>query len=113
MSEQATLTRFKRGEDHSYFAIEGPLTFSTVVKLWEQSLVLLKNEPRVTIDLKAVTRSDSAGLALLTAWTREARISNHPLYFVDVPTQLWAMAKVSGLEAILPMEPLNHSHTRS
>jgi phospholipid transport system transporter-binding protein len=106
MSEQATLTRLKRGEDKSYFVIEGPLTFSTVVKLWEQGLVLFKNEPRITIDLKAVTRSDSAGLALLTAWTREARLSNHPLNFIEIPTQLWAMAKVSGLEIILPMEPL-------
>ena len=100
MSDKATLTW---QEKDACFVIEGPLAFSTVVSLWERGNNLLKNKPSITIDLKAVTHSDSAGLALLVAWMREARVANVGLRFIDLPTQLCAMAKVCGLEAILPI----------
>ncbi|KPK56046.1 MAG: hypothetical protein AMS22_02475 [Thiotrichales bacterium SG8_50] len=55
------------------------------------------------IDLARVARSDSAGLALLVEWVREARERGIDVGFRHMPEQMRAMARVSGLEDILPL----------
>jgi len=58
----------------------------------------------IYIDLQAVERSDSAGLALLIEWLRVARHLNKTITFRNIPPQMHAIAQVSGLEEILPLE---------
>lgn len=55
------------------------------------------------VDLAGVTRADSAGLALLVAWTRASARAGHAIRFIHVPAQLLSIARVSGLEEILPL----------
>jgi len=55
------------------------------------------------VDLAGVTRADSAGLALLVAWTRTSTRAGRTIRFTHVPAQLLSIARVSGLEEILPL----------
>ncbi|MBF6309145.1 STAS domain-containing protein, partial [Nocardia farcinica] len=57
----------------------------------------------VCFDLQAVTRSDSAGLALLVEWMQFARQQDRKLSFRNLPDQLRDIARISGLEDLLPL----------
>jgi len=65
---------------------------------------LAKTSGVLRIDLAEVTRSDSAGLALMLEWLREARERKVELRFINLPPQLRAIAEVSDLLPLLPLE---------
>lgn len=85
-------------------SVAGPLNFDTVPQLKLKANQFLKQlSGDVTFDLAKVTRCDSAALALLTVWTYAARRQNKKIVFVDLPKQLLDIAKLSGLDRILPI----------
>jgi len=51
-----------------------------------------------------VVRADSAGLALLVEWMRAARRAGRPLRYRAIPPQMLAIARVSSLDQVLPLE---------
>lgn len=76
----------------------GELTFETVPRLLDQSRAWLQSSGgAITVDLKAVTRADSAGLALLVEWLRLARLKARPLAFTNMPEQVRSLVRVNGL----------------
>ncbi len=81
----------------------GELNFSTVPALLREGGSLFDGRGQVTMDLKDVTRSDSAGLALLVEWTRQAQAQGAVLSFHNISPQMLAIAQVSGLDRILPL----------
>lgn len=85
------------------FRLSGALSFHTVPDLWQQTRGLFNGCPALTIDLSGVERSDSAGLALLVEWMREAARCGAELRFVNMPAQMLAIARVSSLDRILPL----------
>lgn len=90
--------------DASQLVVTGELNFTTAPGLLEQGSALLAGlGARVGLDLAGVTRADSAGLALLIGWTRAARGHNTAIEFRNVPPQLMAIARVSGLDGVLPV----------
>lgn len=83
-------------------SLSGQLTFDSVTDLQGREEALLAGaDDRLEVDLGQVSRSDSAGLALLVAWVRSARKMGKAITFLNVPQQLRAIAAVSGLEALL------------
>ena len=91
-------------EDGSY-EISGLLTFATVPALLKQSSEWLTSGERViTVDLKLVSRADSAGLALMIEWSRLARARQLQLSFANIPTQLATLIRISGLQDLFPTE---------
>ncbi|HET8807033.1 MAG TPA: STAS domain-containing protein [Methylophaga sp.] len=84
--------------------VSGDLTIDAVPDYLEQSKALFNELTDLHIDLSAVTHSDSAGLALLIRWMREARASNKIIVFEQMPAQMLAMAEASGLDTILPLQ---------
>lgn len=74
--------------------VHGPLTFATVPSLFIESSSIITASETVTIDLQDVSRSDSAGIALLVEWLRTA---GSRARFVNVPAQLRRLIHVSGL----------------
>lgn len=85
--------------------VSGDLTFATVTALWRDSRPLLaKGVPQLQFDLAGVGRADSAGLALLVEWLRNARAAGVELVFQAVPDQLLAIARASGVEKLLPLQ---------
>ena len=88
-------------EDGRYRLPEA-LTFATTPQLYLQTGNMFNTPlPLLTFDLAGVTRVDSAGLALLLEWLREARRRGKEIRFQNIPEQLAAIAKVSGLSDIL------------
>jgi len=53
------------------------------------------------VDLGAVDRVDSAGLALLIEWMRRGMKNNTEVQFVSMPDQMKEIARMSGLATIL------------
>jgi phospholipid transport system transporter-binding protein len=51
--------------------------------------------------LRAVTRADSAGLALMVEWLREARRRGGRLEVVNMPDQMFGIAHMSKLDRVL------------
>ena len=90
--------------DSGVAALMGELTFATVPEMLEREAELLdKVEDELKVDLAQVSRGDSAGLALLVAWVRCAKQKNKSVRFLNVPSQLREMAKVSDLEEVLSL----------
>lgn len=78
-------------------AVSVPVLLNAAVDLFRQS------GPQITIDLAEVSRADSSGLALMIDWMRTARQQQQQLSFRRLPEQLREMARVSGIEDILPL----------
>ncbi|MAZ39323.1 MAG: anti-anti-sigma factor [Legionellales bacterium] len=81
--------------------ITGKLNFETVPVIQKQLSRLAPSGALWVVDLSAITYSDSAGLALLTALSRRAKQCNTEIEYRHVPEQMLAMAKVSGLAVVL------------
>ena len=77
------------------------MTFNSVVGLWRDARTLFADEARVEVDLDEVTHTDSAGLALLVEWLREAKGRQATVSFHNLPEQMLAIARTSNLEQIL------------
>lgn len=84
--------------------VSGDLTLDAVPDYLKQSEALFSELAALRIDLSAVTRSDSAGLALLIRWMREAQAMDKTIVFEHMPAQMLAMAEASSLDTILPLQ---------
>ena len=93
--------RYEVDNEHVYRII-GELNMSTVPELLEMMSSLLDGagQERV-IDLAEVSRSDSAGLALLLDWMSQAQQKNISLSFKNLPAQMQAIIKISGLDSLI------------
>jgi phospholipid transport system transporter-binding protein len=87
---------------HGSWILTGDLNFSTVPALRAGPDFKATDRPRISIDLAGVTRSDSAGLALLIEWLRESERLGKSITFMNMPVQMQSIARVCGLDGILP-----------
>jgi phospholipid transport system transporter-binding protein len=93
--------RFENDSDDVYRII-GELNMNSVPGLFQDmNGIFMANGGSRIIDLADVTRSDSAGLALLLEWQRIATERNIKLSFRNVPEQMQAIIDVSGLEDLI------------
>lgn len=99
MSELHSLSKDTQG----VINVGGELTFNTVNHLLNEAPTLFKQLNKLEINLSDVTRSDSAGLALLVDWMRYAKRSNKTITFHNVPSQMLAIANASGFDELLPI----------
>jgi len=99
MIEQSTIT----SDDGGGIMIEGAMTFSTANQLLADSRAYFASQSELLIDLTKVAQADSAGVALLVEWLRIAKCQQVALHFRNIPTQMWAIIEVSGLEERLPL----------
>lgn len=83
--------------------VRGELDFDSVTDLWEHVGPLFRTDPIRRIDLSEVSRANSAGVALLVVWLRQARQQRQDLVFVNVPAQMRAIIEVADLDTVLPM----------
>lgn len=85
------------------FAVQGELNLVTVGALWKESRRLFQRQPPVWIDLAGVSHCDSAGVALLVDWLRQARTDGRDLKFANPTPQMLAIIKVTDLDDLLPL----------
>lgn len=100
-SRQRATAKLERVAD-GHWRVTGALALETVRDLWKRKSALLTPGGQVTFDLAAVERTDSAGLALLVSLLREARASGTTLQFANIPDQLRSLARLSGIDDLLP-----------
>ena len=84
--------------------LSGTVNFRTVPGLVVDSQNLFKNANGLEVDLADVNRADSAGVALLIEWTRRAQKVNEPIRFINIPSQMLAIARLSGVDEMLSLQ---------
>ncbi len=88
---------------------EGPrLVVSGAVTLGNAAALIEEGRRHIaegvqTIDLGEVNEMDSALLALLLAWLRDARSRQRQLSFVNLPESLRTIAQLYGVDRLLPV----------
>lgn len=87
--------------DEQQYRLRGELTFESVASLLRESRALFRRGSNFTFDLEGVTHSDSAGLALLIEWLRIARENSMTVIFVNIPSQMLALARVAGVDRMV------------
>jgi len=96
---EAQLVKSEEGN----WLLQGDLDFASVPAVLRHAGVNMLGQGAITVDLKGVVRSDSAGLALLVEWLRESEMAGNTINFVNVPAQLLSIARVCGLQDILSL----------
>jgi phospholipid transport system transporter-binding protein len=87
---------------------EGPrLVVSGAVTLGNAATLLEEGRRHIaegvqTIDLAEVNEMDSALLAVLLAWLRDARSREKKISFVNLPESLRTIAQLYGVDRLLP-----------
>lgn len=81
--------------------VSGPVTLANVASLLEEGRRHLA-EGVQTVDLGEVSEMDSALLALLLAWLREAKARTQPIAFANLPESLLTIARLYGVDRLLP-----------
>ena len=101
-SEAHVSAQLKKKHD-TEFELSGDLSFQTVPALSGRLHQLLSNKTSLVINLAGVLRSDSAGVALLVDWFRQAQQQQVDLQYSAMPEQMRSIASVGGLDEILPL----------
>lgn len=81
----------------------GELTRHTVMQISKKSIKQLIAQPSLILDLKQVTRIDTAGLAWLFYLLEQASTVSCQLSFSNVPAKLNKLISLSGVEGFLPI----------
>ena len=85
------------------FRLSGDLNFDSVPALASGSQSIFSGEKKIDIDLVAVSRSDSAGVALLIEWQREAKRNKQQITFRNIPSNMLAISRLSGVDEMLSL----------
>ena len=83
------------------FRLEGDVGFGTVMHLLHDSRHQFEHEERVRLDFGGVERINSAGLALVIEWMREARQGGWTIELINPPEELLAVARICDVEELL------------
>ena len=81
--------------------VSGAVTLGNVAALLEEGRRYIGDGVQ-TIDLAEVSEMDSALLALLLAWLREAKRRDAALSFTRLPEGLTTIARLYGVAELLP-----------
>jgi phospholipid transport system transporter-binding protein len=83
--------------------VDGELTFATARDARQIGLLVLERSraDRLVVDCAAVTRADSAGLAVLLDWLAWGRRRSKAVSFDHLPDSLIAIARISEVDGLL------------
>ena len=85
-------------EETGRYSVEGDMIFSTMDKKTLNSFVFLTTGKQITLDFGKVSNADSAGLALMLEWIKQARTKRVQLRFINIPEKILNLAKLSNLD---------------
>ena len=87
------------GEGH--FALGGEMTFETAERILLASEEPFEQHTRIEVDLAGITKSDSAGLALLLEWITWANHTVREIRFLSMPERVLAIARTTEVDQLL------------
>jgi phospholipid transport system transporter-binding protein len=86
------------------FALRGPVTLANLKDIRRRGEdALTAAGPRAAMDISGLTGANSAALAVLMAWFRQAQALGKSVVFTGVPTELLKIIELSGMAEILPL----------
>ena len=88
--------------DGDRLSVHGDLSFDSVAEALRRSLDW-PEQTDIEIDLAGVSRSNSAGLALLLEWLKNAQQKGRQIKYHNVPEQLLTIARAYGIDDDLPI----------
>ncbi len=88
---------------NGHYRLRGELDYESVPVVWRVGLDTFAADEAVEIDLERISRSNSAGLALLIEWQREMKKAGKTITYTNMPAQMLAIARASSLDQILPL----------
>jgi phospholipid transport system transporter-binding protein len=94
--------RFERVSE-GHWRLSGELSFETVPAVLTRHPQIGNDAGELQVDLAGVTRADSAGVALLVEWRREAQRRRRTICFHNIPLQMLAIARLSGVDELLAL----------
>ena len=83
--------------------IKGRIDFTNVVSSTKVGMSSFDQMTQIIVDLKGLEHGDSSALALICAWIRSAKQLKKEIWFTNMPAFLQNLAKVSGVEALIPI----------
>ena len=83
------------------FALDGEMTFATADRILRSSEEPFEQYTRIEVDFSGVTKSDSAGLALLLEWITWANHTVREIRFTSIPERIVAIAKTTEVDHLL------------
>ena len=83
--------------------INGPLGFSDVMSVYNQSLPIFLKRQAFSIDLAGVKHTDSSALALICEWLRVAKREKIKVQFINTPAQLRSVAMLCGVATLFSL----------
>ncbi len=83
------------------FEITGDMSFETAEFILRASQRVFEQHENVRVDMSAVEKADSAGLALLLEWMSWARQGVAKIDFVAIPASVLAIAQTAELENLV------------
>ncbi len=86
--------------DGDRVVLNGDINYATVESALNVQ-IFIGDVESVFVDFAGVKQADSACLALMLHWLREAKRQNRILAFTHVPQKLVALAEMSSLEEVL------------
>ena len=89
-------------EDGDRLAVSGSLTIPEAARLLETGAQFARARDAL-FDLAGVDQIDSSGIAVILGWLRAAQAAGHSLKVANAPDSLRSIAKLYGVEAILPL----------
>ncbi|MAF99661.1 MAG: hypothetical protein CL388_00405 [Acidiferrobacteraceae bacterium] len=86
------------------YQVTGELTFNTVASLSRRTPPDVSGGGRVVVDLSQVVKIDSAGLALIVDWTRQACQRGGGVAFSGATQSLRHLLEVTGLDKVITLK---------
>lgn len=83
------------------FSLSGEMTFVTAGQILRDSEAPFEENTLLKIDLSGITKTDSAGLALMLEWITWANHTVREISFTGTPTLIESIAKVTEVDHLL------------
>lgn len=84
--------------------LTGELTRKTVNFAFEKQSAQLITKQIASLNLKAVSKVDTAGLAWLLLILEQANLKMHKIHFTNIPQELIKLAKLSAVDTFFPIK---------
>jgi phospholipid transport system transporter-binding protein len=83
------------------FELVGPVTISTAAHIVEAARAAWPDAGESIVDFAGVTEADSAALALIFKWQRDAAKRGRTIRCINIPGNIHALAKLYGVDTLL------------
>jgi len=83
------------------FELVGPVTISTAAQIVESARAAWPDAGESIVDFAGVTEADSAALALIFKWQRDAAKRGRTVRCINIPGNIHALAKLYGVDTLL------------